>query len=65
MITGWNFGASRGTAKVFFGGTAATRYVSWSATKIRVKVPKLAEGRRPVRVVTSGGTSNAMIFRLI
>ena len=34
-LTGWNFGATRGTAKVYFGGKAATRYVSWSATEIR------------------------------
>ncbi len=64
-LTGWNFGATRGTAKVYFGGKAATRYVSWSATKIEVKVPTLAKGSKTVTVRTAGGRSNAKTFRVI
>ena len=63
-ITGSGFGARRGTARVFFAGKAATRYVSWSATRIKVKVPRLAKGRKTVKVVTAGGKSAAKTFRV-
>lgn len=64
-IAGWNFGASRGTAKVFFGGKAATSYVLWRATKIEVKVPRLATGRVSVTVGMTGATSNAKTFKVL
>jgi hypothetical protein len=64
-ITGSGFGTRRGTSKVYFGGKAATKYVSWGATKIRVKVPRITKGRKAVKVKTSGGTSNVKYFRRI
>jgi hypothetical protein len=64
-ITGTGFGAVRGTSKVYFGSKAATRYVSWSATKIKVKVPRVTKGRKAVKVKTAGGTSNIKYFARI
>jgi hypothetical protein len=64
-ISGSGFGAKRGTSKVLFGSVAVSKYVSWSATKIKVKVPKLAKGKRSVTVRTSGGKSNAKTFKVI
>ena len=64
-IIGSGFGAHRGKARVFFGGKAVTRYVSWHATWIRVRVPRLAKCRRAVTVTTVGGTSNARTFTVI
>jgi hypothetical protein len=64
-ITGSGFGARRGAAKVFFAGKAATRYISWSATRIKVKVPRLGKGKKPVTIVTAGGRSAARTFRVI
>ena len=61
-ITGTGFWSRRGTAKVYFGAKATTRYVSWSATKIRVRVPKLAKGKKRVTVRTADGKSNAKMF---
>jgi hypothetical protein len=64
-ITGSFFGARRGTSKVYFGGKAATKYVSWSKGKVKVKVPFVAKGRKAVRVKTKDGRSNARFFRVI
>ena len=64
-ITGTGFGAKRGTAKVYFGSKAVTTYVSWSATKIKVRVPTLAKGKKLVTVKTAGGKSNAKTFTVI
>ena len=64
-ITGSGFGARRAGAKVFFGGKAAGRYVSWSATKVKVKVPKLAAGKKAVTIVTGGGRSAAKVFTVL
>ena len=61
-ITGTSFGVRRGKAKVYFGPKAVTKYVSWSMTKIRVKVPKLGAGKKTVTVRTAGGKSNAKTF---
>jgi hypothetical protein len=61
-IVGKGFGAARGTSKVTFGTKAATRYVFWSDTKIKVRVPSIAKGRKAVRVVTMVGRSNAKYF---
>ena len=64
-ITGSGLGASRGASRVFFGGKAVTRYVSWSATRIKFRVPALAKGRKSVTVRTLGGKSNAKAFKVI
>jgi len=66
-ITGWGFGATRGIHidKVYFGGKAAAKYISWSAGKIRVRVPHLAQGRVAVRVETYIGRSNLKYFKVL
>jgi len=63
-ITGASFGATRGASYVKFGATRCTGYVSWGATKIKVKLPRLAKGKKAVTVRTFGGKSNAMTFRV-
>ena len=62
---GWSFGASRGTSKVYFGTKAATKYVSWSKYKIKVRVPAMAKGRKAVTVRTRAGKSNVKYFTVI
>ena len=65
-ITGTGFGSARGTSTVMFGAKTCTKYVSWSATRIKVKVPaKAAFGSLKVTVKTKGGTSNAKSFRVL
>ena len=62
-LTGTGFGAARGTSAVKFGAKTVTKYVSWSATRIKVKVPKdTAKGTVKVTVKTSAGTSAAKTF---
>ena len=64
-ITGTGFGASRGTSYVSFGETAAVDYLSWSDTRIRVRVPQVGAGSTKVTVTTSGGRSNYKSFYVI
>ena len=64
-ITGAGFGAHRGAARVYFGGKEATRYVSWSTTRIRVRVPKTGAGLKAVRVKTATGSSRVRHFRVL
>jgi hypothetical protein len=62
-IVGRGFRASRGTSYVKFSTTKCGKYLSWSRTRIKCRVPaKAAFGRRYVRVTTSGGRSNAKSF---
>ena len=69
-IQGNNFGATKGSSYVKFGSTTATDYPSWSATRIKVKVPQVAGGSRGsgttvnVTVTSTTGTSNAMEFTI-
>ena len=63
-IRGWNFGATRSAANVLFGDQAATSYISWTASEIKVKVPRHTRGTTSVTVSTPGGKSNAMTFRV-
>ncbi len=65
-ITGTGFGAKRvTTSSVKFGLTKATKYVSWTNTKIKVRVPAKAKfGLLKVKVTTVGGTSNGLNFRV-
>ena len=44
--------------------TAVTRYVSWSSTRIKVKVPAVSRGRKAVTIRTAGGKSNAKTFKV-
>jgi len=62
-ISGTDFGAARGTSAVKFGSKACTKYVSWSATKIKCRVPMKAKyGVLKVTVTTTAGKSNTMSF---
>ena len=69
-IQGEDFGATKGSSFVKFGSTTATAYPSWSATRIKVKVPEAAGGSRGsgttvnVTVTSTAGTSNAMEFTI-
>ncbi len=47
-----------------FGATKASKYISWSNTKIKLRVPKAKFGLLKVKVTTSVGTSNAKSFRV-
>ena len=63
-VNGYNFGATRGTALIKFGTKVAATadYVSWSDTKIVVKVPAGANG--DITVVRGTLASNAITFSL-
>ena len=62
-ITGLGFGLKRGASYVKFGSAKCTKYVSWSSTHIRCRVPtSAATGSRPVRVVLKSGASNSRSF---
>ena len=65
-ITGTGFGAKRvATSYVKFGLTKATKFVSWTNTKIKVRVPAKAKfGLLKVKVTTVVGTSNGVNFRV-
>jgi hypothetical protein len=65
IVGGSGFGDARGTSSVRFGSKPCTTYVSWSATRIACKVPSTASlGTVKVTVVTAGGTSNAIGFKV-
>lgn len=61
-ISGCDFGDTRGSSSVTFGGIAATEYPSWSNTQIKVKVPSGVAGEVKAIVSTSAGASNGMAF---
>ena len=62
-VTGTGFGATRGSSSVAFGSKRCTQYVSWSATRIKCKVPGQAKyGTVKVKVTTAGGASNTRDF---
>jgi photosystem II stability/assembly factor-like uncharacterized protein len=62
-ITGTGLGLSRGASCVRFGATKVSKYVSWSNTRVKVRVPVRAKyGRLKITVTTAGGTSNAKTF---
>ena len=64
-IKGTAFGATRGRTVVKFGKAKVKKYVSWSDTKIKVKVPRKARfGKDKVTVTTAGGKSAARNFRV-
>jgi len=64
-ITGSGFGAKRATSFVKFGATKASKYVTWTKTRIKCRVPAKAKfGLLKVRVTTVVGVSNAKTFRV-
>lgn len=65
IVNGTGFGRTRGTSKVYFGTKVATSYVLWSDTKIKVRVPLVAAGSRPVKVWTRFGTSATKAFKVL
>jgi len=63
-LTGAHFGKVRGAGVVTFGTKKAENYVSWTSTKIKVRVPRgTAQAVVKVRVRTVAGSSQAMAFR--
>jgi hypothetical protein len=65
VITGTGFGARRGARFVKFGLTKCGKYLSWSDTRIRCRVPAEARlGLLTVRVTTAAGSSNPKYFRV-
>ena len=62
-ISGAGFGAARGTSIVSFGAVPCVKYVAWSETRIRCRVPANARyGPLRVTVTTTAGRSNAVSF---
>jgi hypothetical protein len=64
-ITGKGFGRTRSVSFVKFGTKKCTKYVSWSSTRIRCRVPATAAyGVRRVKVTLKSGASNTKSFRV-
>jgi hypothetical protein len=62
-LIGKDFGAKRGTGYVKFGSLKCTKFASWTATRIKCKVPAKAKfGKLKITVVTPGGTSAGKAF---
>jgi photosystem II stability/assembly factor-like uncharacterized protein len=62
-ITGKNFGKKSSTSYVKFGAAKCAKYLSWSATRIKCKVPAKTDfGKVRVKVVTSAGASKSKAF---
>ncbi len=61
-VDGSSFGPVRGSSFVFFGGTQAATYISWSETRIVCTVPPGISGRVEVAVETTWGASNTRTF---
>ena len=60
-IKGKNFRVTRGRGYVTFGATKCAKYFSWTATRIRCRVPSKARyGRLRVSVTSKGGTARAL-----
>ena len=65
-LTGGNFGTRRGTGYVFFSSNvrpSAADYVSWSNSRIVVRVPARARSGN-VQVTTSNGTSGTKLLQI-
>jgi photosystem II stability/assembly factor-like uncharacterized protein len=64
-VAGTSFGAKRGTSCVKFGATKCHKYLSWSNTRIRCRVPAEARlGTLKLTVKTAAGASNAKHFKV-
>jgi hypothetical protein len=64
LISGKNFGSSRGNSYVNFGSSKASSYASWSSSQISCTVPVLDTGPVSVTVTTKYGTSNSKTFTI-
>jgi hypothetical protein len=62
-ITGQGFGTSK-ARMVYFGSKGVTAILSWSNTKMRVRVPGVAPSWVHVKVRTVGGTSSGKPFKV-
>jgi len=63
-IKGTNFGTNQDTSYVFFAGTMALQYSSWSDTEIKVKVPVGTQSGK-LWVTVSGKKSNEVSFTVL
>jgi hypothetical protein len=62
-VNGTNFGTSRGTGFVTFGGAQSPEYTAWGDGQLKCKVPTdISAGKVQVSVTTAVGTSNANDF---
>jgi|GEM_PF-585676 len=62
-IAGADFGATKGTSKVWFGAfDVSLAVVSWSSTQIQLVVPALTASNYPVKVTTSTDSNNDKSF---
>ncbi|MFH1150010.1 MAG: IPT/TIG domain-containing protein [Actinomycetota bacterium] len=64
-IDGTDFGLQDDQSRVFFGAQQAYNTLSWSDTRIQVKVPYITGGTYEVWVETRGGGSNTRDFTVI
>ena len=48
-----------------FGAKSAGTYVSWTNTKVKIKVPRLGKGAKTVTVTVGGGKSNGKKFTVL
>ncbi len=62
-ITGQGFGTSK-ARMVYFGSNGVTSILSWSNTRMRVRVPGVAPSWVNVKVKTVGGTSSGKPFKV-
>lgn len=62
-INGSGFGGTRGVSYVLVGGKKCSKYVAWSRTRVKVRVPSTASlGSVKVKLVTKVGGSNLRTF---
>jgi photosystem II stability/assembly factor-like uncharacterized protein len=64
VIEGSGFGNNQGESYAAFGISRVTDYLSWSDTRIEVKVPSGVSGGLMVTVVTLVGVSNGLAFEV-
>ena len=61
-LSGYGFGAARGSSTVSFGGVNATGYDAWADSSIRCTVPPGVSGRVEVVVTTPQEVSEPFVF---
>jgi photosystem II stability/assembly factor-like uncharacterized protein len=64
-LYGWGFGSSRAsTSYVKIGGKKVPAYKFWHDLRIKVRVPKVAAGKRSIKVVVNGVAANTLTVRV-